>query len=153
VTSVFRLVHSAFADQALSGEAARRYGGRWNPPGVAVVYVSQSRALAALETFVHLTLEARELRFVMFEISVPGDAKMLRYAGPATSWRHQRVSTATQRVGGEWHSEGAALGLAVPSVVMPQESNYLLNVSHPQFRRLRVSRPEPFAFDERLWKS
>jgi RES domain-containing protein len=42
--------------------------------------------------------------------------------------------------------------LAVPSAVIPQELNYLLNPLHPQFKQIRVGRPEPFRFDPRLLK-
>ena len=153
MTTVYRLVKAAHAEEALSGEGARLYGGRWNPPGFAVVYASQSRALAALETLVHLTLEARTLRFMMFEIIAPANSEPERYSAPPAVWRHERPSSVTQAVGRNWLARGASAILAVPSVLVPQESNVLLNVSHPDFRRLRVSRPEPFAFDERLWKS
>jgi RES domain-containing protein len=45
------------------------------------------------------------------------------------------------------------LALVVPSVILPQEANYVLNVRHPQFAQLRIAKPEPFSFDERLWRS
>ena len=50
MTAVYRLVRAERASEALSGEGARLYGGRWNPPGAAVVYAAESRALAVLET-------------------------------------------------------------------------------------------------------
>ncbi|HEV7786886.1 MAG TPA: RES family NAD+ phosphorylase [Thermoanaerobaculia bacterium] len=150
---VYRLVQAAQAEGVLSGEGARRYGGRWNPAGVAVTYASGSRALAVLEMFVHLSLEARRLRFMMYEISLPDDIKVERYEGPARLWRHQRPTSATQAIGDDWVARGSSLALAVPSVIIPQESNFLLNPGHPGHRQLRVSRPRPFAFDERLWKS
>jgi RES domain-containing protein len=55
-------------------------------------------------------------------------------------------------VGRAWIDDGSALTLVVPSVLVPQEKNYVLNVRHPQFARLEVSRPERFSFDERLWR-
>jgi RES domain-containing protein len=147
VTDVYRLVRKERADEALSGEGARLYGGRWNPPGTAVVYASESRALAVLEAFVHLTLEARTMQFLLYAITLPARVRVQRYA------RRTRVSAASQNVGRAWIEEGAALALVVPSVIVPQETNYVLNVGHPQFTQVRAGKPEPFSFDERLWRS
>ncbi len=131
MTSVYRLVRRERAADALSGEGARRYGGRWNPPGTAVVYASESRALAVLETFVHLTLEARVLAFVLLTLDLPGRAQLRRRADA----RPPRLLAASQEAGLRWVEDGDALALVVPSLVVPQEKNYVLNVAHPQFAR------------------
>ncbi len=122
------------------------------PRATAVVYASQSRALAILEMFVHLTLEARSLRFLLFEIRLPAKTP-LRYDGPEEVWRRGTFTTAAQEIGRRWLEEGRALALSVPSVIIPQERNLALNVGHPQFGKLRISRPVPFSFDERVWKA
>lgn len=150
---VFRLVRTRHAHDAFSGEGARAVGGRWSPPGYAVVYASASRALAALETLVHVTHEARSLSFVMFAISLPDDAAVERYHGSAGRWRAAQPTTASQQAGREWLERGRALALAAPSVIVPEETNFVLDVRHPDFGRLKISDPEPFAFDERLWSS
>jgi RES domain-containing protein len=147
VTKVYRLVRRERAAGALSGEGARRYGGRWNPPGGAVVYAAESRALAVLETFVHLALEARVLRFVLFTLELPGRARLHRHAGT----RPPRSLAASQEAGRTWLDRGDALALVVPSLIVPQEKNYVLNVAHSQFAAVRVADAEPFSFDERLW--
>ena len=152
MTTVYRLVRAARRDDALSGEGARRCGGRWNPPGSAVVYASESRALAVLETFVHLTMEARTIPFLLFEITLPRRARIQRYGG-RHSPRQPLSFTASQDAGRAWVDAGATLAFAVPSVLVPQESNYVLNVRHGQFARLDLALPEPFSFDERLWRS
>jgi RES domain-containing protein len=149
VTSVYRLVRRERAAEALSGEGARRYGGRWNPPGTAVVYAAESRALAVLETFVHLTLEARAMRFVLITLDLPARAKVERHSGA----RPPRMLAASQDVGGAWLDGGDGLALVVPSVLVPQEKNYVLNVAHAQFAGVRVASTEPFSFDERLWSA
>ena len=148
----YRIVKERHAEDAFTGKGAQRYGGRWNPPGYPVVYASQSRALAILEMFVHLTLEARSLRFLLFEIRLPGKAP-LRYEGAEDAWRHGTFTTAAQEFGRRWLEEGRALALSVPSVIVPQERNIALNVGHPQFAKLRISRPVPFSLDERVWKA
>ena len=147
MTNVYRLVRRERAREALSGEGARRYGGRWNPPGTAVVYAAESRALAVLETIVHLALEARAMRFVLITLELPAKAKVERHSAA----RPPRVLAASQDVGGAWLDGGDGLALVVPSVLVPQEKNYVLNVAHGQFAGVRVANTEPFSFDERLW--
>jgi RES domain-containing protein len=148
VTDVYRLVRKERAGEALSGDGARLYGGRWNPPGTAVVYASESRALAVLETFVHLTFEARTMQFLLYAITLPKRVRVQRYAR-----RRARDPATNQEAGRAWLDEGAALALVVPSVIVPQEANYVLNVRHPQFAQMQIGKPEPFSFDERLWRS
>ena len=147
MTSVYRLVRRERAADALSGEGARRYGGRWNPPGTAVVYASESRALAVLETFVHLTLEARAIAFVLLTLELPARAQLHR----RLEARPPRSLAASQEAGNAWLEDSDALGLVVPSRIVPQEKNYVLNVAHPQFAGVSVAETEPFSFDERLW--
>lgn len=147
MTNVYRLVRRERAASVLSGEGAHRYGGRWNPPGAAVVYAAESRALAVLETFVHLTLEARALRFVLFTLELPDRPKLRRHAG----MRPPRSLEASQQAGRTWLDDGETLALVVPSQIVPQEKNYVLNVAHAQFAAVRVGDAEPFSFDERLW--
>ena len=147
MTSVYRLVRRERERDVLSGEGARRYGGRWNPQGAAVVYASESRALAVLEAFVHVTQEARATRFLLFTIELPARAK-LDQLGAA---RAPRALAASQETGRAWFDSGAALALVVPSVLVPQEKNYVLNVTHAQFADVRVANAESFSFDERLW--
>lgn len=148
MTVVYRLVRGERTREALSGEGARLYGGRWNPPGAAVVYASASRALAILETFVHVSLEARSMRFVLCTIELPARARLTRH----DSERPPRAFGASQEIGRRWLDGGRTLALVVPSVVVPHETNYVLNVSHAQFGRLVVSQ-EHFSFDDRLWRS
>ena len=147
MTVVYRLVRGERTREALSGEGARLYGGRWNPPGAAVVYASASRALAVLETFVHVTLEARSMRFVLCTIELPPRARLTRHDGE----RPPRAFGASQEIGRRWLNGGRTLALVVPSVIVPHEDNYVLNVSHAQFGRLIVKQ-EHFSFDDRLWR-
>ncbi|HVS24374.1 MAG TPA: RES family NAD+ phosphorylase [Gammaproteobacteria bacterium] len=149
MTNVFRLVRRERAADALSGEGARRYGGRWNPPGAAVVYAAESRALAVLEAFVHLTLEARALRFVLFTLELPGRARLRRHAGAEAP----RSLAASQEAARAWLDGGEELALVVPSVIVPQEKNYVLSVAHAQFAAVRVADAEPLSFDDRLWQT
>lgn len=149
MTDVFRLVRAARRADALSGEGARRYGGRWNPPGISVVYASESRALAVLESFVHLAAEARGMRFALLTLRLPTGSTTTQL--PAK--RRVRSIATSQRIGDAWAADGRTLALAVPSVIVPQELNYVLNAAHTEFARVRVVDSETFSFDSRLWSA
>jgi len=155
MTTAWRLVKARHQAGAFSGEGARIVGGRWNLPGTRVVYVSESLALAALETLVHLGNAAIELRFVAFRIVIP--EQLTIEATPVRAlprrWRNQPPLSDTMEIGTRWSDAGRTVCLRVPSVIVPRESNYLLNPAHPEFRRITIDPPEPFTFDPRLWKA
>ena len=67
----FRIVKKRHALTAFLGDGARAYGGRWNHPGVPMVYAAQTRALAALESLAHFDGEERKVEFLAFEIDIP----------------------------------------------------------------------------------
>jgi RES domain-containing protein len=152
VTDVYRLVRAERARDALSGEGAKLYGGRWNPPGYPVVYAAESRALAVIEAFVHLTLEARAMHFLLYTITLPRGVRVRHHAKSHVG-SGSPGPTSGREVGRAWLEAGQALALVVPSVIVPQEANYVLDVRHKRFAQLRVSPPEPFSFDERLWRT
>lgn len=147
----FRIVKKRHALSAFSGEGARAYGGRWNLPGTPMVYAAHSRALAALETLAHFGGAERRMAFLTFEIEIP-DALALRVAAAdlPRDWRSAEPRHATQALGSEWQRSGRSVALVVPSVLVPQEYNVLLNPEHPDAVKILVTYPEPFTFDERF---
>jgi RES domain-containing protein len=144
-----RRIHAEF-----DGEGARLFGGRWSPPGLPVVYTSGTASLAALEYFVHLTAAQSPDDLVLIPVDVPEGVAMV--AMPSRElpddWRGYPAPERLARIGAGWVQDGRAAVLQVPSVVIPQESNYLLNPAHPEFGRLTVGPPEEFSLDPRLWK-
>jgi RES domain-containing protein len=148
----FRLIKAKHAATAFSGEGARLVGGRWNFPGTPLVYTSESLSLAALETFVHLQPVDKRIRYVWFRVTIPSGVGIDRQASLPSSWRASPPSEATQAVGTAWAKQMGSAVLRVPSILVPGEHNLLLNPQHPQFKRLRISKPEAFDFDGRLWK-
>jgi RES domain-containing protein len=152
--SLWRLVKAKHAATALDGEGARRYGGRWNERGTAVVYVGGTLSLAALETFVHLTAADARLTFAAIEIIVPDNITVaeLDLDRLPDNWRAEPPPDGTKAIGTSWMRRGESLLLRVPSVIVPREMNYLLNPAHQDFHRLAIRPPQPFGFDERMWK-
>ncbi len=135
----------------LSGDGARIYGGRWNEKGIPVIYASESRALAALEYLVHLPLVLAPPQLGVYTLSLPDDVSVtsLRKTSLPAGWRTFPPPPATMAIGAKWARDGKTLLLAVPSVIVPDEINVLINPGHPEFRKIR-KRVKPFSFDPRL---
>lgn len=123
-------------------------GGRWNSPGRPLVYTSESLALCLAECLVHVTGPLPR-DYVAFKISVPGDAvETLDAAALKPGW--QADVGYTRAIGDQWMDQARSLALAVPSLVLPESTNVLLNPLHPQADSLAVADQQPFRFDPRL---
>jgi RES domain-containing protein len=151
VITSWRIVKAKYATAAFDGEGARIAGGRWNSRGRTVVYTSESAALAALELLVHLGRSRSLPDYVIFSCSF--SEKLIETLQPEdlpTNWRSYPAPARLARLGNTWLRERRSAVLRVPSAVIETESNYLLNPNHPQFRRIAISKPEPFELDLRL---
>ncbi|HEX4667274.1 MAG TPA: RES domain-containing protein [Chthoniobacterales bacterium] len=136
---------------AFAGEGAKRFGGRWNSPGVAVVYLSEHQSLAALEIFVHLQpLLPRQKYLAYFVEWEEAQMETLSPKKLPPDWRSSPPGPATMQLGDQWAREERSVVIAVPSVILPSERNFLINPAHPMFRQLRWHKPVEFAFDERM---
>lgn len=148
---VWRLCAAKYAGTAFSGEGAKLYGGRWSPPGCALVYVSESRALAVVEVLANAENPERltQIPWVLVPAELPA-ALVEKPARYPESWRKFPHTLATQEFGREWAKELRSAALRVPSAVVPGEFNYLLHPAHPDFKHVKIGKPEAFAFDPRL---
>lgn len=143
-----------WAADDLSGAGAETTGGRWNPPGQPVVYASMSRALACLETVVHLNASGLPLNRYLVELSIP-DAlwKAARRETPDSlpvGWDAEPASATSERLGGDWLAGGASALLLVPSVVVPEEWNILLNPRHAGAAGVKARKVRKWLYDPRL---
>jgi RES domain-containing protein len=138
----------------LSGYGAYLYGGRWNLPGMALLYTAEQRAMALLETLVHLPVEDLPDDMYLMTLEVPDDLsrEVLSPADLPADWQRLSMPQPTATIGHAWLQSGRSVALQVPSVVVPQERNLLLNPAHPEFIRVRLLDAQPFHFDERLKK-
>ncbi len=146
----WRLLKTRFLAGAWDGEGARRAGGRWNSVGVPVVYTSASLSLSLVEVLAHLPsglLPAYSAIPVAFEETLVSrlDARRL----PAR-WKDEPAPPETKALGDAWVASRTSAVLRVPSVIVPNEFNYLLNPAHPEFARLEIGAAMPFPFDARL---
>lgn len=147
---VWRITTARRARTAFSGEGARLYGGRWNPKGVPLVYCAESRALAMLEMLVQD--EPLRACYVVIPATLPDGIAIERVDASRlpSDWRTARRVEHLRTIGAAWAASKRTMVLAVPSAVLPDETNYLLNPLHPEFKRLRTGRPGTLLTDARL---
>jgi RES domain-containing protein len=147
----WRILKTSRAATAFDGEGARLHGGRWNSPGTAVVYTSESLSLAVLELLVHL--QATRLLGSYCSIAVDFDDALVDAVEAAAlprGWTRYPAPSALQEIGDQWVAGRRSVVLRVPSAVVPGESNFLLNPGHPDFARVVIGPPRPFVLDPRL---
>ena len=146
---VHRLARLAHAK--LDGEGARLAGGRWNSPGRAAVYASSRLSLAALELLVHTDVPLVPPDLVAFEIEIPDtlEVESVALADLPKDWR-QPGHLACRSIGDTWLAEERTAVLRVPSAVVPEEMNYVINPRHRAAKAIHVVARRKFAFDSRL---
>lgn len=150
---VFRLARKKYA-RPLSGKGAAIRGGRWNSPGVDLIYSAENRSLAMAEVAVHLSLATLPDDYVMVTIHVPDGLSITEVASARLpkNWNVFPHSRATQLIGDKFAAGLEHCGLRVPSAVTKGDFNLLLNPHHPKFSKVRIERVEPFPFDVRIFK-
>ncbi len=138
----------------LSGQDAARGGGRWNPPGAAVVYCADTPALACLETLVHLDSAGLNARRCLVAIDLP-DAlwnarRQLAADELPPGWDDKTPGAPTADIGRQWLETRASAVMVTPSAVVPESAVILLNPAHPDAALARAEVRRHWAFDYRL---
>lgn len=150
--TAWRLVHISHIDAPLNGEGSKISGGRWNNKGTAVVYAAQTISLSILEILVRI-IDSSDLTNYRFLSITFGESQIERMntADLPKTWKSLPPLSETQQLGTRWVNEKRSLVLAVPSVIIPSEWNYMINPIHPEFSTLSISEKSvEFTFDERL---
>lgn len=154
--TAWRIVKTRHADTAFDGEGARRFGGRFNHPGVAVVYVASALSLAILELLVHVDRSKLLERYVAFPVTFEAELLLrLDFRDLPSDWNAPSVMNGSQRVGDAWVREAASAVLQVPSALLPEklftsEHNYLINPHHVDFSQVEIGKPLALPLDARL---
>lgn len=149
---LWRIAQSKYAlDRLCAGSAL--YGGRWNPVGMPALYCGASIAICALEKFVHVG-QAPLPPLVLVAVDLPDDCRIFT---PSTSelpagWDELPTSTSAQSLGRAWLDQAEMLAMRVPSVVLPEESNVIINPQHSDYVRVQLTVVRPFTFDGRMYK-
>jgi RES domain-containing protein len=149
---LYRLVRSVYAND-LSGNGARLYGGRWNSEGKAMVYLASSRSLAVLEALAHLSPTNMPDDYCMITIEAPDSIDELNINTLPKNWNEYPEQNILKQVGNRFLQQNKQLLLKVPSVLVNEEFNYLMNPLHKLATSVKIITKKPFSFDERLASS
>ncbi len=140
----------------MTGAGAKLTGGRWNEKGVSVVYAAENRSLACLETIVHLNAGGLPLNRYLVEVNIPDDVWGAREEVNATKlvgWDARPASRTSIGFGTEWARSRRTPILVVPSVVVPEEANVLVNPLHPSSASLIARKVRLWTYDPRVAKA
>lgn len=152
---VYRIAQELYAND-LSGNGSRLFGGRWNSEGQFAVYASANRSLALLETLAHVQAKFfRNKKYILVTVLIPGKPpiEILREKDLPNNWNALDISHITQRIGDHFLEEQKNLILRVPSVLMPEEHNYVINPLHPAMKNVKIAHQRQIEFNDRLMKS
>jgi RES domain-containing protein len=149
---IFRLQKQKYS-LTLSGDGAKDAGGRWNSPGISIIYASESRSLCTAEVAVNLPMGVFPTGFEMISILIPEDIafKEINANELTAGWKKFPYLQQTQHLGDDFIIKNEFPVMKVPSAVIPGDYNYLLNPRHPDFGRIEIIKKEPYEFDERFF--
>jgi RES domain-containing protein len=139
---------------SLAGDGALHTPGRWHTRGRRVVYSAQSPAAALLEILVHFELDIQSLpvRYRLLKIQAPDDVNVERVSVDELPADWPEKTEVTRAIGDGWLTNGSAALLSVPSAIVPETFNVLLNPAHPDARRIVIVQSSEYAIDSRLVK-
>lgn len=143
-----------FTADDMTGKGAETTGGRWNDKGIAAVYASENIALACLETIAHFGTSGLPLNRYLVRIDIPDDvfaARRIIDPCPA-GWDAEPYGLPSLRAGAAWVKDGTAAVLDVPSAIVPEERNILINPRHPDAAKIKAGIVRRWLYDPRLRK-
>ena len=144
----YRLTTGKFAND-ISGTGAKINGGRWNPIGLAGLYTSQYVSLAILEILVRATRATAPNSYTLTSFEIPDNSiYQIQFNKLKSEWKYDL--NYTQGIGEDFLTDNQSLCLKVPSAIVPQENNFLLNPLHPDFKKVKIIASELLELDKRL---
>ena len=135
----------------ISGEGSRIYGGRFNPIGLATLYTSENISLCILEILVRASKTTSPDNYTLISIEIPdNEISKIQLKKLKKGWQHDLDYT--QGIGEDFLKENQSFCLEVPSAIVSQENNFLLNPLHPDFKKVKILSTELLELDKRLFK-
>jgi RES domain-containing protein len=148
---VYRIAKWEYLDD-LSGTGARLYGGRWNDEGYPVVYTSEHLSLAVLELLANNIRKLIDQNYGYISIHIPETllVQSINQSSLSPDWRKASYIDQTIHLGTEWLKSKSSAILHVPSAVLSQEFNLLLNPQHEDFEKIQIQSKEKLNLDGRI---
>jgi RES domain-containing protein len=148
--TVYRIVNSKYPSNNGAGAAMR--GGRWNHKGTPLVYCGATASLCALEVLANGAVLPKSRVVIAAEIPDSLKIEHLVDSDLPLNWNDEIAPDSTKDFGTKWAATNSSAILSVPSAIVPDERNFLINPLHPDFHKIKFSAPKPFVFDPRLKK-
>ena len=150
---VWRICKSKHRSSAFLGYGAEKAGGRWNYKGYPVVYTSENLSLATLELFVHVPpgVIPSDLIAICGKLPTSISVEEIEVSDLPRDWRQYPAPTKLKQIGTDWIVRQSSLVLRVPSAINARETNILLNPTHPEMKKMKISDEQPFHFDARIF--
>jgi len=147
---VFRVGRTKYAND-LTGEGARLFGGRWNHKLISCIYTSESRSLAILEYTVNVNVDDIPRAMSMATIEIPeNNILQLTVAELPGNWRDAPAPAETKNLVSRLLTENNFLAIKIPSAVIPEEFNYVLNPAHAGSAGFKIIKLKDFVYDIRI---
>ena len=147
---VYRLSLDVYKDD-VTGTGAKLYGGRWNSAGVPALYSTESISLAVLEILVRIDRKNIPLHHYLLQIEIPDTEIPISIPKSKLKAGWKDDLPLTQWIGSEFLNAGDAMILKVPSAIVEEEHNFILNPRHPHFKKVKIVSAKKFVFDTRLF--
>jgi len=147
---IYRLATGSYKDD-ISGTGAKIFGGRWNSPGMAVLYTAENISLALLEILVRTGRKNIPSSYRLLKLSVPDTVRMFTITETKLKRSWEDDLAYTQWMGDELLKARETLLLKVPSAIVPEENNLLLNPTHSDYKKVKIISTSVFDFDKRLF--
>lgn len=150
---LFRIASNKYIND-LSGEGARRVGGRWNEKGTPLIYTSERMSVCILEVLAHTSIGIIPDNLSSLKLFVPDNSSLeeIDINTLPINWKQYPYPSYLARIGSNWVSKNTSLLLKVPTVLSPGEFNILINPNHKEANLIKIISIEPFQFDQRLLK-
>lgn len=148
--NVYRLCIEQYKDD-ISGTGAKLFGGRWNPVGVPVLYTTENISLAVLEILVRTDINHLPLHYFLLKLDVPeiSEVSVINKIKLRKDWKTDVGYT--QWIGNEFIKSNKGLVLKLPSAVVDEEHNFIINSNHTDFKKVKITSSRKFIFDKRLF--
>ncbi len=147
---LYRFARAAFSND-LTGEGARLFGGRWNSKGTSAVYASLSISLSLLELLIHSVSYEEILSNDLLSLET-GSLAITEISAAQLKEGWQQDEEYTRYIGDEFLHSLATPLLKIPSVIIPEEYNMLINPKHADSKKIKLKSHRDFSFDARLFK-
>jgi len=147
---VYRIARQEFSN--LFGKGAELFGGRWNVVGTPALYTSEHRSLCLLEILVHTPKHIVPPKFNLIEINIPKkqEQDLLRLELSNKDWNTLKVKKWTQELGSKYFADSQILGITVPSTIIEEENNIILNPKYKKYSSIKIVGKKAFELDDRL---